>query len=250
MKGTLIILQKELQSLWVTPLAWVLLTMFLLLQGVTFYTIVVHFTTLPPEEAALGPLPAYLGQDSLLLTLTLLLLCPALSMRSFAEERKSGAMEILLASPVGAMGLVFGKYLATLVTYVIFWLPTLLYAWTLKGSAPVDTRTLCTGYFGIFLAGSSALAIGILMSALTKSQVLALMLTITAEFGLFLLGLGENVFDSGPLRELGSYVSLSTLQNELSRGLVDSRRIVFHLSLALWALFVAQLVVESWRHES
>lgn len=87
------------------------------------------------------------------------------------------------------------------------------------------------------------------MSSLTKSQVLALMLTISAEFGLFLLGLGENVFDSGPLRELGSYVSLSTLQNELSRGLVDSRRVVFHLSLTLWALFVAQLVVESWRHE-
>jgi len=231
-------------------LAWVLLTLFLLLQGVTFYTIVVHFTTLPPDEAALGPLPAYLGQDSLLLTLMLLLLCPALSMRSFAEERKSGAMEILLASPIGAAGLVLGKYLATLLTYVVFWLPTLLYAWALRGSAPVDFRTVATGYLGILLAGASSLAIGTLMSALSKSQVLALMLTISAEFGLFLLGLGENVFDSGPLRELGSYVSLSTMQNELSRGLIDSRRIVFHLSLTLWALFVTQLVVESWRHES
>jgi ABC-2 type transport system permease protein len=250
LSGWFVILRKELRSLWVTPLAWVLLTLFLLLQGITFYTIVVHFTTLPPEETLLGPLPAYLGQDSLLLTLTLLLVCPALSMRSFAEERRSGAIEILMAAPVSAAGLVLGKYLATLLTFVAFWLPTLLYALALKGSAPVDTRTLGTGYFGIFLAGSSALSLGVLMSALSKSQVLALMLTISAQFGLFLLGLGHTVFEAGPLQELSSYVSLSTLEDELSRGLIDTRRIVFHLSLSAWALFVTHLVVESWRYET
>jgi ABC-2 type transport system permease protein len=249
-RGFLVILRKELRSLWVTPLAWVLLTLFLLLQGGVFYAIVVHFSTLPPDEARLGPFPAYLGQNSLLLTMTLLLLCPALSMRTFAEERKSGSMEVLLASPVSGFALVLGKYAAILLTYFAFWLPTLLYAWALRESAPMDMRTLCTGYFGVGFAGASALAVGVLMSTLSKNQVVALMLTLSTEFGLFLLGLAEAIFEPGPLQSLGSFVSLAGVLDEMSRGLIDSRRVVFHLSLTVWSLFVAQLVVESWRHES
>jgi ABC-2 type transport system permease protein len=250
MTGFSVILRKELRSLWVTPLAWVLLTLFLLLQGGVFYAIVVHFSSLPKDDAGLGPLPAYLGQNSLLLTITLLLLCPALSMRTFAEERKSGAMEVLLASPVSALALVLGKYAAVLCTYVAFWLPTLLYAWALRDYSEVDVRTLSAGYLGILLAGASALGLGVLMSTLSKNQVVALMLTLSAEFGLFLLGLGEAIFPEGPLQSLGSYVSLAGMLDEMSRGLIDSRRLVFHTSLLVWSLFVSQLVVESWRHES
>jgi ABC-2 type transport system permease protein len=248
--GFWVIFRKELRSLWVTPLAWILLTLFLLLQGGVFYAIVVHFSTLPPDDARLGPLPAYLGQNSLLLTMTLLLLCPALSMRTFAEERKSGAIEVLMAAPVDTLALVLGKYTAVLSTYLAFWLPTLLYAWALKGAAPVDVHTLATGYVGIALSGASALGLGVLASTLSKNQVVALMLTMSGEFGLFLLGLGESIFEAGPMQSLGAYVSLAGVLDEMSRGLIDSRRLVFHLSLTVWSLFVAHLVVESWRHES
>lgn len=250
MSGFWVVFRRELRSLWVTPLAWVLLTLFLLLQGGTFYAIVVHFSTLPADEARLGPIPAYLGQNSLLLTMTLLLVCPALSMRTFAEERRSGAIEVLLAAPTDALALVLAKFAATLLTFVGFWLPTLLYPLALTGAAPLEPRTIASGYLGIFLAGVSSLSLGVMMSALSKSQVLALMLTLSAEFALFLLGLGEAIFDPGPLQALGSYVSLATMLDEMSRGLIDTRRLVFHLSLTVWALFVASLIVESWRRDA
>ena len=83
-------------SLWVTPLAWVLLTVFLLLQGIIFYSIVVHFSSMTDLALESGPVQAYFGQDSILLLMTLLLVCPALTMRRFAEERRSGTIEALL----------------------------------------------------------------------------------------------------------------------------------------------------------
>jgi ABC-2 type transport system permease protein len=85
------------------------------------------------------------------------------------------------------------------------------------------------------------------MSALTKSQLVALMLTLCVQFGLFVLGVGEYVFEPGPLRDLCAHVSLSSQLEEMSKGIVDLRRVVFDASVALWALFVTSRVVESWR---
>jgi ABC-2 type transport system permease protein len=83
--GLLTIYRREMLSLWVTPLAWVLLVVFLILEGTIFYSIVVHFTTLPEISVDTGPVQAFFGQESILLLLTLIVLCPALTMRTFAE---------------------------------------------------------------------------------------------------------------------------------------------------------------------
>ncbi len=85
------------------------------------------------------------------------------------------------------------------------------------------------------------------MSAVTRSQLIALMLAIFVQFGIFVLGIGEYVFDPGPLQQLCAHVSLSTQLDEMSKGIVDLRRVVFDLSLVGWGLFVTTRVVESWR---
>lgn len=244
------ICRRELLSLWVTPLAWVLLTAFLLVQGGVFYSIVLHSAALGAEEGAVGPLQAYFGQQSVLLSMTLLLLCPALTMRAFAEERRSGTIEVLLAAPIGSSSLVLGKYAAVLLTYALIWLPTLLYAVILRGTGVVEPRVLTVSYVGIFLIGASYLALGTLMSALAKSQLVALLTSVFLQFGLFVLGIGEYVLDDGLLRDVSAYLSLTTLLEETSRGLLDSRRLVLHLSLGIWALYVTTRVVESWRETS
>ncbi len=132
MSGFFAVYRREMLSLWVTPLAWVLLSVSLLLQGGVFYSIVVHFAQLSELTLDTGPLQAYFGQHSVLLSITLLLICPALSMRTFAEERRSGTIESLLTAPVSAGALVLGKYGAVLSTYVLIWAPTLLYAVILR----------------------------------------------------------------------------------------------------------------------
>lgn len=247
MRGLLAVYRREMLSLWVTPLAWLLLGIFLLLQGGVFYSIVVHFAQMPDLSLDAGPLPAYFGQHSVLLSITLLLLCPALCMRTFAEERRSGTIESLLTAPVGAASLVLGKYLAVLSTYVLIWAPTVLYAVILRTTGGVDWAVVGTSYLGLFLVGASYLALGVLMSSVTRSQLIALMLAIFVQFGIFVLGIGEYVFDPGPLQALCAHVSLSTQLEEMSKGIVDLRRVVFDLSLVAWGLFVTTRVVESWR---
>ena len=103
MSGFTAIFRREMLSLWVTPLAWVLLTVFLLLQGGIFYSIVAHFAGFAELSVDEGPLGAYFGQNSIFLLMTLLLVCPALSMRLLAEERRSGTIEALMTAPVGAL---------------------------------------------------------------------------------------------------------------------------------------------------
>ena len=245
MTGFFALLRRELFSLWVTPLAWVALFAFLLLQGISFYLMVDYhskFTTLSIDQ---GPVQGYFS--SLFIPVSLLLVCPSLSMRLLAEERRSGTIEPLLTAPVSALSVVLSKYLATLGTYLAFWLPTVLYLVILRETGAIDWGAVLASYLGVGLVGASYLAIGLLMSTLTKSQLLAAMLTTLAIFGVFILGVGERVFDPGPLRDLCAHVSILSQLDELSRGLVDLRRLVFDLSVSVFCLFLAVRVVASWR---
>lgn len=247
MSGLIAIFKRELLGLWVTPLAWVLLVSFLLLQGSVFYSITVHFAQMETTPTGTGPLNAYFGQQSLLMAFSLLLLCPPLTMRTLAEERRSGSMELLLSAPVPSSAIVIGKYSAIFSTYCLIWVPTLLYALTLRDTGTLHVPTLVSAYLGVGLVGASYLGIGVLMSALSKNQLTALLLSSSAIFALFVLGIGQYIFEPGPMRELGAYVSLTTLLEETSQGLIDSRRVVLHVSLTVWTLFVATRVVDSWR---
>jgi ABC-2 type transport system permease protein len=224
----------------------VLLVSFLLIQGTSFYITINHFAMLPEASVESGPLQAWFGQ-SLFLPITLVLMCPALTMRLFAEERRSGTIEPLLTAPVTPAAVVLGKYLATFVTYVLLWLPTLLYVLILRNTGAIDWRVIGTSYLGVVLIGAGYLAIGTFMSTLTKSQLIALMLSFGALFGSLVLGIGEYVFEAGPLRDLCAHVSVMSQVDELSRGIVDLRRLVFDTTLLILPLFLSTRVVESWR---
>ncbi len=241
------IFKRELLGLWVTPLAWVLLVTFLLLQGGIFYSITVHLSRMDQAALETGPIQAYFGQQSLLMTFSLLLLCPGLTMRSLAEERRTGNIEALLSAPVRSVAIVLGKYSAIFATYVLIWVPTLLYVVLLRETGAIAPRTLLVGYGGVFLLGASYLAIGVFMSAIARSQLIALLLSTFALFGFFILGIGQYTFDEGLLRTLSEYLSPVTMLEETAKGLVDSRRVVLHSSIAIWALFVSTRIVDSWR---
>jgi ABC-2 type transport system permease protein len=247
MSGFTAIFRREMLSLWVTPLAWVLLGVFLLLQGGIFYSIIVHFTSFADLSVDEGPLGAYFGQNSVFLLMTLLLVCPALSMRLLAEERRSGTVEALLTAPVGAGGVVLGKYAAALSTYLLIWIPTVLYVVILRKTGDVAWPVVMSSYLGLFLVGAQYLAIGTLASALTKSQFVALLLTVLLQFGLFVLGIGEYVFDPGLLHDVCSYVSLAGHMEDFAKGIIDTRRVLYDVSLAGFCLFLSTRVVDSWR---
>lgn len=246
MSGFLAVYRREMLSLWVTPLAWVLLVAFLLIQGLSFYSIVLHITSMAQLSIDQGPVQAYFGQ-SIFVIVSLLLICPALTMRVFAEERRSGTIETLLTAPVTPAGVVCGKYLAALTTYVAIWAPTLLYVVILRNTGTVDWPVVGASYLGVIGIGAGYLAVGTLMSAMTRSQLMALVLSVLVQFGMFILGIGEYIFEPGLLHSLSSHVSVLTQMDEFSKGVVDLRRLVFDATLIGLPLFMTVRVVDSWR---
>jgi ABC-2 type transport system permease protein len=245
-RGFWSIYRRELFSLFVTPLAWVLLTAFLALQGVHFFLIISHYANQPEVAADGGPVQAFFGQ-TILLYLPLLFVCPLLTMRLFAEERRSGTIEALLTAPVDTVGVVLAKYLAAVTTYVAMWAGTVLYMVLVARSGEVDWRVIGASYFALFAVGAGYLAIGTMASALAQSQLTAAVLAAMITIGLFMLGIGEFIFDRGPLHEVCSYVSLWGQMNEVSKGIVDLRRLVFDATIALVPLFVTVRAVDAWR---
>jgi ABC-2 type transport system permease protein len=241
------IYKRELFAFFVTPLAWVLITVFLLVQGMHFFLLVDHFASAGQQISDQTPLQAFFG-NTVLLYLVLFLLVPPMTMRLFAEERRSGTIESLMTAPVSSVGVVLAKYAAVLTTYVAMWAPTVLYLVILRQTGEIDWHVAASAFLGVFLVGAGYLSLGILMSAITTSQFLALVLTAMVILALFILGVGEFVTREGTvMHEICSYVSVWAHMNDFASGVVDSRRVVFYGSLIVLPLFVTVRAVDAWR---
>ncbi len=246
MKGCWPIFKRELFSLFVTPLAWVLITAFLVVSGIHFYLIVTHFAGQSELSADAGPVQAFFGQ-TILLYLPLLLICPLLTMRLFAEEQRSGTIETLLTAPVDTAAVVMAKYGASLVTYTAMWAPTCLYMVLLSRTGEVDWNVVGAGYLAVFLVGAGYLSLGTLSSAMTKSQLTAAVASAMTIIFLFMLGIGEFIFEDGTVRDVCVYVSVWAHMNDFSKGIIDLRRLVFDASLIVLPLFITVRAVEAWK---
>jgi gliding motility-associated transport system permease protein len=242
------VFKRELFVFYVTPLAWVVTTAFLVVQGLHFYLVLSHFAVQVELGADSGPVQAFFGQTAILY-LPLIFSCPVLTMRLFAEERRTGTIEPLLTAPVTTAGVVLGKYAAVLVGYAGMWLPTLFYMWFAASAGYVDWHVVGASYLAILGVGAGYLAVGTMTSALTKSQLAAAITSAMAIIALFVLGVGEFIFPEGPARDLCAYLSVWGQMNDFSRGIVDSRRLVLDATLIAVPLFVTVRAVEAWRLE-
>ncbi len=245
MSGFWPIFKRELRSLFVTPLAWVLITTFLMVQGIHVFILVSQYAT-QVELGEGGPVQAFFGK-TILLYLPLLFVCPLLTMRLFAEERRSGTIEALLTAPVGSAGVVLAKYAAALTTYAVMWAPTVLYVVIIGKTGDVDWRAVGASYLGVLCVGAGYLAIGTMTSALTTSQLTAAMLSAMALLLLFMIGIGEFVADTGPVHEVCAYVSVWSQMNDFSQGIIDLRRLTLDATLVAVPLFITVRAVDSWR---
>lgn len=241
------IYKRELSSFFVTPLAWVLITVFLLIQGMHFFLIVDSFSSMGAQMGDQTPLQSFFG-STVLPYLVLFLLVPPMTMRLFAEERRSGTIETLMTAPVSSAAVVLAKWCAAVTTYAAMWAPTSLYLVILGQTGEVDWRVAGAAYLGLLVVGCAYLAVGLLMSAVTKSQFLAFVLTVLVVLALFILGVGEFVTREGTLmHDVCAHVSVWGHMNDFASGVVDSRRLVFYGTMTALSLFVATRAVEAWR---
>jgi ABC-2 type transport system permease protein len=183
-----------------------------------------------------------------------LLLIPAITMRSFSEEKSRGTIELLLTRPISEMGIVFSKYLAGTVIVLISLLPTLLYYYSVyllgypKGN--IDSGAFWGSYFGLFFLGCSFVAIGVFASSLASSQVIAFILALIfsffAYFGFLFMG-NSGLF--GDLDLIIQSMGMDYHFKSMSIGVIDTRDIIYFVSLILIFLFFTRLVLLSRKKE-
>ncbi len=247
MKSAWLIALRELRAFFLSPVAYTVLTVWLLWCGMHFYVLVAHYSQYAFESPTMHPLTTFFGGTTLFF-MPLLVFVPVLTMRLVAEERQSGTLEGLLTAPVTEWALILGKYMAALVIWVVLWIPTLFYVWFSAMHGHIDAGEVASSYLGVFGIGSYYMAIGLMMSAGARNQISAALLTFMALGLLFVIGLGEFLFDDELRRELCAYVSVWSQMNTFSKGIVDSRYLVLNFSVSALALMLAtrRLELRKW----
>jgi ABC-2 type transport system permease protein len=245
------ILRREMQAYFVSPIAYTVIVIFLLGTGVGFVRAVHQYSMIPASviEDRGFDLRNWLIAGRLVVWIkTSLVLClPALTMRSFTEERRSGTAELLMTSPLTTPQLVLGKYLGTMSVFLIVLGLTVLYPILLQTVGVVEWPSVGTAYLGLFLYGSVVLAVGMLASSLTENQIVALLLTYAMLLPFILINLLMNI--AAPLSGLLVHFSLDFGLRMMARGLVDTHHVVLHGAVIFGFLFLSVQVLDSnrWR---
>jgi ABC-2 type transport system permease protein len=253
MQNILAIWQREMKSYFVSPIAYVVLTVFLFLSGLFFYGNlyeVVQYTMMQAQMGqGMGPIdvPSLVTQSLFRTTSVILLfLVPMLTMGLFSEEKKRGTIELLLTTPVGNFSAMVGKYLASLTFLAILFAASGVTISAIFLYGQPDWKPILAGYLGMFLYGAALLALGLFISTLTENQIVAVILTFGVSLVLWLI----NVFASsasGAARSVINYLSVIGHLDDFIKGVIDTSHVVYYVTFAFVGLFLAFRSLESMR---
>ncbi|RME93945.1 MAG: hypothetical protein D6766_07100 [Verrucomicrobia bacterium] len=248
MKVWWILLRRELGAYLMSLTGYVILAVVTFLLGVGFTLVVMAYN----GDSVTVPLTE-LFYSTLFFWLILLVATPVITMRLFAQERAAGTYETLMTAPVGEVEVVMAKFTAGFLFYALMWSPLLaclgiVHHYTGGGSA-FDWWPVASTGVGILLMGALYVAIGCLASALTRSQIVAAILSFAMGLTLFLLSFAQYGLETrgGWMADAAGYLSMLDHMEDFVRGVVDTRRVVFYLSLTVLFLFLTVKVVESRR---
>ncbi len=246
MKTAWIVMKRELGRFFMSPIAYIVLTAWLLWSGLSYWLLAEFFATQPVSAATDNPLAAFFG-NTLLFFVPLLVFTPVLTMRLVAEEKHSGTIEPLLTAGVSETAVIVGKYGAAVVYWAALWIPTFVYVWITQQYGDLDYQVIGASYLGVMCIGLYYMAVGLLMSTIAPNQIVAAVLTFLLIGSIFAVGIGEFVFE-GTAREICAYVSLWNQMTQFSKGIVDSRFLVLDGSIALFSVLAAAGVLKTRRH--
>ena len=249
MKRILAIAQRELSAYFATAMGWISLSGFVALTGLIFALIITASFMQGLQMSYGGALnvnehvvPDLFGT----IAVFLLFLTPAISMRLFAEDRKQHSIELLLSSPVSSLEIVLGKYLGAIGFLLILLIGTLHCVAIMFWISTPDPMILITNYIGVFLMGAAFLSLGMLTSACTKSQLIALVLSFGALLGLwFFTSLGGIL--EGSTGEIISYFSVLSHMEQMTKGLLHTKDVVYYLTFSAFFVFATHQRVEAMR---
>ncbi len=245
-----ILFRKELKNYFLTPFGWVVFALVLLMQGMSMSTAMEKMKDAPLSENFL-----FISLHSPNFWFYFLFIFPLLTMRLFAEEEKTGTLETLMTAPVSTAQVVLSKYFAAFTFYALLWLPMLLHLkiFTLitKNPAPYEMGHVIGTFAMLLLMGGFFLAIGCFASTLTSSQIVAGIITIGVLVLLFFLGYIPLIIGEGfQAANVFHYVFIQEHLANFSRGLIDTRPIVYYLSMTAFFLFLTHITLDFRRWKS
>ena len=242
------LVRRELGAYFVSITGYVIIAAAAFLIGESFVVLLVDLQSAPM------PMPItelfYLAP---FFWIVLLLAAPVITMRLFAQEKATGTYETLMTTPVGDLQVVLAKFCAAQMFFTLLWLPLLGCLWIVQHFAGaglgLDRGAVASTFLGIFLLGGVLISLGCFASAITRSQMVAAMVSLAAGFGLFMASfLPDRISTSAPWQQLLlANLSLVDQMHDFARGAVDSRPIVFYLALTFLNLFLTLRAVESRR---
>jgi ABC-2 type transport system permease protein len=252
MRNVWIIFRKELRSYFVSPIAYLLLAMFAVIFGFFFWNILGFFIREGTEAMMSGQMfPMNLNERvirPLLSNISVvgLFLIPMITMRLFAEEKRTGTIELLATSPVSDLQVILGKWTAAVVLYGgMLLLSALNFLFLFKYGRP-DWKPLAIGYLGLLLQAGALLAIGTFISTLTKNQIIAGAVTFAVCLLLWILEWVTG-FDTAAWARVMAYMSVITHFESFAKGLLDSKDVIFYVTLIFLGLFLTARSMESLR---
>ena len=233
--------KREFTSSFYSPLAYVVICLSLVLLGIFFF-MVWGGGFWQADRATMAQMFVWAPRGLSLVVV------PVVTMRLLAEEKRSGTLEMLITLPVRDYEVILGKFLGAwgLVLLLIgatALFPLFMFKWPWNLGA-LDTGPVASGYLGLFLFSAAAVSIGLLISALTESQVIAFFLTWAVLLALTFLGLAGDTMGNPVLRDVGSYVSFDARLAPFARGMINTRDIVFFVSICFGCLMASFWALE------
>lgn len=235
---------KELKGYFLSPFGWVILAFVTIMQGVSLSTAMKGFRDTPVKDSLV-----YVAFHTPLFWFYFLFIFPLITMRLFSEEEFSGTLETLLTAPVRTWEVVLSKYTAALIFYSVLWIPAFIqfemFAWVSKLPPAWTPGVMFSTFLCIFLMGTAFTAIGCLASSLTSSQIIAGLLTIGLLVLQYFLGFvtviwGESFVGAAFFQHISAQQHL----HYFASGLIDTRAIVYFLSVAILMLFLTYHVID------
>ncbi len=238
MRNVATLTKRELMAYFLSPMAYIVLTVFLALIGYLFF----EFASMSRRADMTGTL-GFIG-------VIWIFILPLMTMRLFADEFDSGTIETLMTAPVTTLEVVLSKYLASLVFLLVLILPTVSYAAILFVYGKPDPGPIMACYFGLFLLGAFYLAVGLVASACVRAQIAAAVIAIVFLFLLHILGYIIRADAIDPLSKTLRYISCSQhFFDSFIKGVVDTRDVLYFLLNSLFCIFLTTVIVtvRRWR---
>jgi len=252
MRALLALIKREFTGYFLSPVGYVTLFFFLVATGVLFGGVVDDLTR-TGSQGVEYPFERLFGHWGFWVVFTFI--PPLLTMRLLAEERGTGTLEALLTAPIRDWQVVAGKYIGAVLFYLVLWLPTLLYVPILLNldwatwQPRIDPWPVLTSYLGVVLAGAMFLAVGLFVSSLVRSQLVAWMIALLLGLVFVLPALARWQFEPGTLGySLAYYVAVPEhFRRDFTRGVIDTRPKVLYVTVTLCCLFLTVRSLEARR---